>query len=272
MSNTQIRATPSSQRTPEESQWYSKRQLYEWTRGQFFKRFELDRAAPDVMDALWADGWRHFGAHFFRDIYNVEGRRLVRVIPLRIDLSKYSLSRDHRRTWRRNHGLTIAFKPMKPSQKHHDLFEKHKVRFEQNQPIDLFQFISPNGTVTPCPSLMCEVWDKDELRAVSFMDIGSTSTSSIYAMFDPEYSQLSLGNYTLLCECEKAKSMGKRYLYTGYAHVTPSYYEYKKRFKGTEFYDWKGVWRPLEELESVSFPEHRFEREDIPEELLISNS
>lgn len=27
---------------------------------------KLDHAPPGMMDWFWADGWRHFGSHFFR--------------------------------------------------------------------------------------------------------------------------------------------------------------------------------------------------------------
>ena len=48
-------------------------------------------------------------------------------------------------------------------------------------------------------------------------------------------------------ELAYARTLGKTYLYTGYAHTRNSYYDYKKRFHGTEFYDWQGVWRTLEQ-------------------------
>ena len=251
--------------------WYHLRYKYEWSRGRFFQRFELDRASPLVMDALWADGWRHFGSHFFRDIYNLEGNRLVKVIPLRIVTSVASLPKDHRRIVNKNSDLDVTFKKISFSEEHHRLFELHAQRFRKNQPDDLYQFLSTQAHIIPCPSQMCEVRDQNkQLLAVSFIDIGMQSISSIYAMFLPEESSRGLGIYTLLMELSHARTLGKNYLYTGYAHTQNSYYDYKKRFHGTEFYDWQGTWRPLEQLQHTTFPQHKFEHEDIPSELLVS--
>jgi arginine-tRNA-protein transferase len=66
--------------------------------------------------------------------------------------------------------------------------------------------------------------------------------SSIYAMFDPSEASRSLGNATILWEIESAKSAGCRWLYLGYAHVEPSFYDYKKRFTPLQWYDWEH-WR-----------------------------
>ena len=252
-----------------EDRWHALRLKYEWSRGRFFQRLELDRATPEVMDALWADGWRHFGEHFFRDLYNIEERKLVRVIPLRVKLSEHNLARDQRRLIKRNDDLDVRYVPIQLEDIHHELFARHAARFERNRPSDLYCFLSMHPQLVPCPTQMCEIWSQDRLLAVSFMDIGADATSSIYAMFDPDEPRRGLGHFTLLKEFEYAMSRGKSYVYTGYAHTKPTYYEYKKRFRGTEFYDGAGTWRPLDQLESVTFPQHRYETEEIPEELIV---
>jgi leucyl-tRNA---protein transferase len=251
-------------------EWYIHRLKYEWTRGQFFQRFELDRATPLVMDGLWADGWRHFGSQFFRDMYNLEGSRLSRVIPLRVCVQEKSLPRDHRRNLKKNKDLSVEFKSIKFEHEHYEIFEKHAQKFTINRPSDIYQFISPQAQLLPCPSRMCEVRTAEgQLVALSLIDIGSQSISSIYAMFHPDAYTRGLGIYTLLMEVEYARTLQKTYLYTGYAHIQSSYYDYKKRFHGTEFYDWQGTWRPLSQLHTIPFPQHKFEKEDIPQELLL---
>ena len=63
------------------------------------------------------------------------------------------------------------------------------------------------------------------------------------------------------------KIMAKVWLFS----TQNSYYDYKKRFHGTEFYDWQGIWRELDQLQHTRFPQHKFENEDIPSELLIND-
>ena len=256
--------------SPEEW-WMNHSARGDWARGKYFQRFELDRATPAVMDALWSDGWRHFGSTFFRDYFNVKGKRLVRVIPLRIDLAAFKTTRDQRRILNKNQDLEVSFRPISITEEHSELFKRHAQRFEENRPPTLYSFLSLSPVFIPCPSLMCEIRSGGRLLAASFFDLGAQSTSSIYAMFDPDEQRRSLGHYTLLCEIAYAQQHGRDYVYTGYAHLTPSYYDYKKRYRGSEFYDWRSAWRPIEELSSELFPTHRFETSDIPDELLYDD-
>lgn len=240
----------------------------DWARGRYFQRFEIERATPQMMDAMWADGWRHFGTTFFRDYFNIHGSRLVRVLPLRIRLDNFNLAKDQRRIQKKNSDLTIAFRPLVISDEHMNLFKRHAERFTENRPPSIYSFISLSPVLVPCPSLMCEIRKGDQLVAASFFDIGMESTSSIYAMFDPDESSRGLGHLTLLAEIAYAQNAGKRFVYTGYAHTISSYYDYKKRYRGTEFYDWKSAWHPVADLRSDFFPTHRYETSDIPSELL----
>ena len=52
---------------------------------------------PTEMDMLWADGWRNFGEHFFRNRADYHQNRWVRVIPLRINIEKFELSNHQKR-------------------------------------------------------------------------------------------------------------------------------------------------------------------------------
>lgn len=251
-----------------ETWWMRHSARGDWARGRYFQRFELERGTPQVMDALWADGWRHFGTTFFRDYFNVQERRLIRVLPLRIRLEMYHPTRDQRRILKRNQDLEITFRPILITPEHDQLFQRHAERFTENRPPSLYSFLSLSPVLVPCTSLMCEVRDDGRLIAASFFDVGHESTSSIYAMFEPSESRRALGHYTLLLEIEYARQREKQFVYTGYAHKISSYYDYKKRYRGTEFYDWRERWHPLSELKDDLFPTHRYEVSDIPEELL----
>ncbi len=241
----------------------------DWARGKYFQRFELERASPQVMDALWADGWRHFGKTFFRDYFNVHGSRLVRVLPLRIRLSAFKMTRDQRRLRKKNHDVSIHFRPIVLTDEHMELFKRHAERFTENRPPSLYSFISLSPVLVPCPSLMCEIRKDGRLLAASFFDVGHEAVSSIYAMFDPDEASRGLGHLTLLSEIQFAQHFKKSFVYTGYAHTISSYYDYKKRYRGTEFYDWRSDWHPMNELRDDFFPSHRYENSDIPEELLV---
>ena len=51
----------------------------------------------------------------------------------------------------------------------------------------------------------------------------------------------------MLKEIEFAIENGKEFYYQGYAYEGESFYDYKKRFRGTEFFGWDGNWVTLSE-------------------------
>ena len=65
-------------------------------------------------------------------------------------------------------------------------------------------------------------------------------------MFDPARAERGLGIFTLLKEIEFAIETGREFYYLGYAYDGPSFYDYKKRFRAAEAFDWRGNWIPFE--------------------------
>ena len=57
-------------------------------------------------------------------------------------------------------------------------------------------------------------------------------------MFHPEESSRRLGIFTMLLELDWAQQNGMTFYYPGYAYREPSHYDYKKEFRGLEYYDW----------------------------------
>jgi arginine-tRNA-protein transferase len=56
----------------------------------------------------------------------------------------------------------------------------------------------------------------------------------------------------MLKEIEFATDAGKELYYQGYSYDGPSFYDYKKRFRGTESFDWKGSWKPFSAGEELT--------------------
>jgi len=251
-----------------EELWYLQQMHQEWAKGKLFQRATVPRATPEMMDAFWADGWRHFGEDFFRDKYSLEGSRLQKIIPLRVEVARFTPRRDQRRLLKRSERLEVTMRPTSLTAEHEELFKRHATRFSQNVPPSLEHFVSKSPEESICLNMTCEVRRAGQLLAASFVDIGARSLSSVYGIFDPAERALGLGNMTLLMELRFARMLQKRYLYTGYGHTVPSASEYKKRLNGTEYYNWAGQWRPLEALDLDELPEHPYEHHDIPDELL----
>ena len=212
-----------------------------------FEEGNLPSADAATMDALWADGWRHFGARFFRYSLSLsEAQTVQRILPLRIDLADFRPSKTQRRLLRQNADLNVHIAPATVDERREAMFQRHKTRFTSNIPETLRTFMpetDPAGT--PCECREIQIWKDDHLIAVSYLDLGRDAASSVYAIFEPDAAQRSPGIFTLLHEIEFARATGLRFLYLGYATVEPSPYDYKKRFHGVQWFDWRGSWVPL---------------------------
>ena len=199
---------------------------------------EILRCSPTKMDLLWSMGWRHFGTYFFSSTTSWSNGKTVKVLPLRIDLAKFAPSRSQRRVLARNADLTTTFEPAAVDAVREGLFHRHKARFRDNVPDSLFDFLSFQPDRVPCQAMTCSIWKDSTLLATSYLDLGAEAVSAVYAMFEPEEQRRSLGILLILKEIEFAVSRGFKWFYTGYCYDQPSFYDYKRRFRGTEYFDW----------------------------------
>lgn len=214
--------------------------------------FLRHRVMPEQMDKLWATGWRHFGEYFYRYSIGYHDGEARVVIPLRIDLTTFSQSKSQKRAWTRNRDLKVVIRDAFIDEVKHQLFQRHKKRFRHSVPDTIYDFLSGSPADTPCPNKEIAVFDGDRLIGVSFLDLGQTSTSSVYAMFEPEESKRSLGIFMILQAIEYSRQRGCRYYYPGYAYRGPSFYDYKKNFYGLEAYDWQEGWKSYQPDEGAS--------------------
>ena len=206
--------------------------------------FERRRVSPRQMDILWSQGWRHFGTYFFRYSVALHGNRFCTVMPLRIDLQRFSPSRSQKRILAKNRDLEIIIRNTKIDWEKEQLFFQHRNRFTENVPESLYNFISGYPDI-PCHNVEICCYSAGKLIAASFLDIGENSTSAVYAMFDLDESKRSLGIFTMLEAIRYSGELGCGYYYPGYAYFEPSVYDYKKNFRGLEYLDWEKDWTPL---------------------------
>jgi len=199
---------------------------------------------PAAMDQYWAEGWRHFGVFFFRYMTAVHGETRFTVLPLRIDLERFVLTRSQKRVLAKNEDTKILIRPAFVNAEKAALFLQHRRRFKDNVPSSLNDFLSPYPASVPCPNLELCVYLGEELVGVTFLDVGQTATSAVYAMFNPLEAKRSLGILMILHSIAFSHEHGFRYYYPGYAYREPFAYDYKKRLCGLEYLNWKAGWKP----------------------------
>lgn len=200
---------------------------------------------PEQYDLLLGDAWRHFGSHFFRYNFGIFEDEIRRVIPLRIRLADFTLSKSQRRVLRRNGDLDVSIGPYEIAPETHALFERHKHRFKTGVPNSIYDFIARDAESSPTELLQITVRDSEKLVAASYFDLAERSVSAIYGCFDPEETSRSLGIFTMLKVMEYTASLGLKFYYHGYAYEGSSFYDYKKRFAAIEAFDWNGNWLPI---------------------------
>ena len=198
------------------------------------------------LDFLLANGFRHFGDFFFR--YNLMdyNNEIVNVLPLRINLANFKLSKNQKKIYKRNENSIIKIDEICITEEIEKMFHAHKMKFKSNIPESIFTFLGEDTNRYPCESKQIMVYEHDKLYSVSFLDIGESSTSSVYGIYDIEYSKKSPGIFSMLVEIEYSIKYKKEFYYPGYCYDVPSHYDYKKYFSGLEFFDWNGNWLPYE--------------------------
>ena len=200
-------------------------------------------ASPAKMDQFWAEGWRHFGVLFFRYRVAAHGDKQYSVLPLRIDLRRFTLTRSQQRVLAKNRDTRTVVRPALVDAARERLFAKHRIRYKENIPSSLSDFMSPMPASVPCLNLELCIYLKDNLAGVTYLDIGRTATSAVYSMFDPAQTKRSLGILMMLQSIQFSREQGYRYYYPGYAYQEPSIYDYKKKLKGLEYLDWVEGWK-----------------------------
>lgn len=205
--------------------------------------FDAESISPQQLDRLLADGWRHFGTRFFRYSLAFHELEMRRVIPLRIPLARFSISKSQRRVLRRNRDAEAAIAECVIDTQAEELFHLHKQRFKRDVPASVRDFIGVSRSPVDTRELRVSLGGRR--CAISYFDVGENSVSGVYAMFDPSLANRSLGIFTILKEIEFAIENEKDFYYLGYCYEGNSFYDYKKRFRAAELYDWRGTWTPM---------------------------
>jgi len=207
---------------------------------------ERPRVSGANLDRLLARGWRHFGTMFYRYNFAVMQGEVQHILPLRVSLEDFKASKSQRRTIRKNQDTTTRVSPATITPEKELMFRRHAERFSDNQPDSFYDFFSRRPQSVPCTCMNIDIYLKDRLIASSFLDIGERSVSAVYAIFDPDFSDRSLGIYTALEEIRFATERSKDFYYLGYGTEGPSIYDYKKQFSALSSYDWRGSWNSME--------------------------
>ena len=195
---------------------------------------------PEELDALLERGWFRMRDTVFTTHYYLRDGLLLSTVWLRSDLQNYQFTKSQRRKLRQLHQkYSITFAPLKLTAEHEDLYKKY-LTIAKGDRSDTIKNILEDVDGLIFTSIMQEIRDPEQenrLIAFSIFDIGRESLESIVGIYDPKYSDDSLGVFTMFLEVEYAIQAGYRWYYIGY--FTPGFdaFDYKLRLGHLSFYD-----------------------------------
>ncbi|EAI2977470.1 arginyltransferase [Campylobacter jejuni] len=177
----------------------------------------IENCSKEVNSELIRRGWRRFGRYFSRPIC----KDCKECLSLRILVDEYQFSRSERRVINKNTNTKIILRKPLLSNEHLFLYDKYHRFMEEKKSwkrydLNFRQYYNlyVDGFMNFGYELAFYVEDK--LVCVDFIDRLEDGISSIYCFYDPEFSYLSLGKFSLLSEIEIAKKEKLKYIYLGY--------------------------------------------------------
>ena len=192
-------------------------------------RYQRGPVTPEEFDACLAAGDRRTGEFLYRTACP-ECRACE---PIRLDLTRFSPNQTQRRELRKgNEILRVEIAAPVVDPKRIELYNRHQsVRGlsdgEGKMDEDAYhEFLAASC----CPTLEFSYYAGRDLVAVAIADAGATSLSAVYCYFDPHFSGVSLGTYSILRQVEFCRQTERRYLYLGFYIAQSPHMSYKARF------------------------------------------
>lgn len=151
-------------------------------------------------------------------LYNPRCPSCAACEPIRIDVDQFVPSRSQRRAFNRGERVfTVEFSATELTDEKVRLYNRHKAERDLMGTSDLIDAAGYNAfLVDSCvDSFEMQYRCEDRLVAVAIVDRAADSLSAVYTYFDPDFSHLSPGTYSIMKQVEQARRESRRYLYLG---------------------------------------------------------
>ena len=203
--------------------------------------FQASVLSPENYVTLLDRGFRRSGL----SVYHPVCTGCEACIPIRTDVLNFKASKSQRKTWRKNRDVRIEHHPCGFDSIDYSLYKRYQEHWHQSEnpvdEMDYFDFL----VSTPVPTEIQRYYLGDKLIGVSWVDQLPNIISSVYFVFDPDYSDRRLGVFSLLYEIEYARFMDKRWVYLGYWVEDSQKMGYKADYQPAEILK-DSEWIPFE--------------------------
>jgi len=182
--------------------------------------------------ALIERGFRRFGKMYFRPIC----KDCNECQSIKIDVNSYTFSKSARRVLKKAKDVKSYIQTPTMTKEHLELFDKYHLFMSEKKGWS-YSEVTPehyyNSFVIGHENFGQEVlyFFEGKLIAVDLIDILNDGISSIYFYYDPEFSYLSLGKFSLYNQIKYAKHTDKKWIYLGYYVEECPSLSYKAEYK-----------------------------------------
>lgn len=190
--------------------------------------FRAEVLESNVYESLISLGFRRSGKYFYKN--NCPGCK--ECISMRLNAVTFKMSKSQKRTWKSNQDLSVTWHPVRFDHESFELYkryseEKHGTTSSEKNYRD---FLINSAVET----LMMKYYLGSKLIGVGWIDVLSSSMSSVYFAYDMEYSKRRLGVFSVLKEIELANTLEKPYLHLGFWVPGCQAMDYKQQYKPHE--------------------------------------
>lgn len=214
-------------------------------------RMPTARLPPDLFDQLLEQGDRRSGPLLYRP--SCPACNACEAI--RVHVPSFRPTRSQRRAARRNEDVTVERLRPSVSAEHLRLYNRHSrerglsLREQPATETDYRFFL----VETSVDSWEVRYLVGGRLIAVSILDFGDRSVSSVYHYFDPGEARRSMGVFSVLREIELCRELGMEWYYLGLyveacAHLNykAEYHPHQRRIGG--------VWHHFDAPDAAGLP------------------
>lgn len=199
--------------------------------------------APPLNDLLSQGGFRRSQAIAYRPACE----NCSACVSVRVCVDRFQASDSMKRVLRRNRDLVGRLRAPQASSDQYSLFRRY---LEARHPdggmvhmsvLDYTLMVEDSHVETAVveyrrrgPDSAISERGDGELVACALTDVLTDGLSMVYSFFDPDMDERSLGTFMILEHIQRARRMGKPYVYLGYWVEGSDKMDYKARFRPQE--------------------------------------
>ncbi len=188
----------------------------------------------DEFDVVLANGMRRSGVF----LYHTACHQCSACEPTRVDIHEFVFRDSFQRVLKRgDRHLQVQINRPSIDERRLTLFNLHRTQRGLGEAEYEYRFSEYDSfLVDTCCGETVELsyWSAGELIAVSIVDCGRSSLSAVYTYFDPAYSKLSIGTFSILKQIQYALASDRKYVYLGMYVAENRHLNYKARFMPQE--------------------------------------